>query len=403
MIRKTRIKFVIVTMAIIVVILLGFCSAIIISIYNNNHMGTEQILRRMAQDFERFPMRPESPSGGRFNEVRSFMASIDENSEIIKAKFSESFYTEDDIKQYVTAIKSKGSDSGTIGSIRYLVTTSADGRIIVGIDNSLETSLFNELAFTVLIVGVSSTIVLFGIVWLLSYWVIKPTETAFKRQKQFISNAGHELKTPLTIISAGVDLLEKQIEERSEHIRMEKWISNIKTQAEKMDIMVSDLLSLAKIEEFEAKKEYLTFDISKVMLSCILPFESVAFEQDKNFSYNIPEHIFYKGNQKAVKEAVDILIDNALKHSDERGTVRVSLKLQGTRPILSVFNTGNTIIQSEVPSLFERFYRSDSARAKGSGSGSGLGLAIVKALCEQHKWHIDVTLDKDCITFILSF
>jgi signal transduction histidine kinase len=175
----------------------------------------------------------------------------------------------------------------------------------------------------------------------------------------------------------------------------------IKEQTDKMSVMAAELLTLSKIDETETKVMTTQFDISQMTLTEILSCESVVFEHNKVLDYETGKDIIYKGDAGAVRQAVGILCDNAIKHSDEGGVIEIRLKKQGTKPALHISNTGSTVKEEEIPMLFERFYRGSESRAE--VDGSGLGLAILKALAEKNGWELDVSTSGDKITFSIIF
>jgi signal transduction histidine kinase len=238
---------------------------------------------------------------------------------------------------------------------------------------------FGVTTLTALIILICIYGLLFFIVWALSFKVFSPIKEAFFKQKQFISNASHELKTPLTIISANADVLSQDVDNQ--------WLQNIKDQANRMNDLVADMLSLAKIDEGKIRIKKEKFNISQIVLGSSLPFDAVAFEKGKTLTLNVEDNIEYFGDIQSVKNIVNILIDNAVKHADNGGDVNLTLKKESTKIVLSVFNTGSQIPDDDVDKIFERFYRGDTSRSRDSG-GSGLGLSIAKSIADRNKWKI---------------
>ena len=228
--------------------------------------------------------------------------------------------------------------------------------------------------------------------WLLSYWIVNPAKQSLQKQARFISEASHEIKTPLTIISAGLELLGSEKLSPS----AKKWLDDIKMQTGKMTTMTNDLLEMSKLNEGNVI-ETNEFDLSSTVLSSTLNFESVAFEQGKTFKTDIQNGVIYKGDPQAISQAVSILCDNAIKHSDDNSDIEI--KLVGK--VLTVSNFNSVIRQSELPLLFERFYRGSESRAK--TQGTGLGLSILKDLADKNNWRIDVKKDSKKILFTVTF
>lgn len=225
---------------------------------------------------------------------------------------------------------------------------------------------------------------LFVIICFLSAWIVKPVRETMEKQKQFISDASHEIKTPIAIISANADAMAANDMDN-------KWLSNIRAQTERMRLLTNDLLVLTRMdEEMPARAEPL--NLSEAVTAAALPFESVAFEAGKKLTCSIAPDIMLTADAEDITKAVNILIDNAVKYSDGGGTIRLSLSKQNGKAMLEVWNSGSGISESERAKIFDRFYRSDYSRARKSG-GNGLGLSILKGLAEKRGWKLSVTSD----------
>lgn len=291
-------------------------------------------------------------------------------------------YSSDTIFYIAKSLANSGDSGGLIGNMIFEVTRDDLNTTVVIIDISTDMKLMNNLLLISIIIIILSIIFVLIFTYFLSKWAIRPVQTAFENQQRFISDASHELKTPLTVISANADVLESEIGEN-------KWLTNIKSQSVIMNELVHDLLDLAKLDETSDDMILNEFDLSSIVLSKSLEFECTAFEQGKTFEQNITDGLMYKGNEDSIKHLVTILIDNAIKHSDEKGIIRVTLTSNGNRRIFQVYNTGNGIKDSEKDKIFNRFYRSDQSRSKATG-GYGLGLAIAKSIVDAHNGTIAV-------------
>jgi signal transduction histidine kinase len=209
--------------------------------------------------------------------------------------------------------------------------------------------------------------------------VFQPIVESNLKQKQFISNASHELKTPLAVISANADVL-KQAGDNT-------WLSNIRSQTNRMNVLVGDMLTLAKMDEGKINLINTAFSLSELVVNSTLPFDAVAFEKGKTIDVDVDENVNIVGDEESAKKIINILLDNAVKHADERGEIKVSLKKENGRIALTVFNSGSLVPNIDSSKVFERFYRGDSSRARESG-GSGLGLAIARGIADANKWKI---------------
>lgn len=412
MIKKTRIKFFGVTSGIVAAMIILFCGLILGTTRMRDMAGARDILDRVMNTFENrllndgeefpggneLPGPPEglNPDGTRrqISDWRTFVVKVNESGTVIVEPTTTNF-TLEEIQGYVNKIREKGELKDFIIKQKNI----EGGKIIAAIDVSEQNAAYGKLMLIVLLTGTGIIIVLLILIWFLSFWMVKPAEQSLAKQKRFISEASHELKTPLTVASAGLDLLQK---DKGISKEGKKWLDDVKAQIKKMTRMTTDLLSLSKIDEHQTKDRVSAeFNLSGVIHTNVLTFESVAFEQGKKLVCDIQEDIRCEGNIKDVYKAIEILCDNAIKHSDEKSKIIVSLKKQGSRPILTVMNKSSTINQDDLPLLFERFYRGSESRAL--VPGTGLGLAIFKTIAEQNDWKIDVKFVDKNISFILTF
>ena len=274
----------------------------------------------------------------------------------------------------------KNLQSGSTGKVFFCATTFPQGTLIVALDMTEYLLVVRALINKILVL----LLIFYALVSLLicasSIKVFRPLQESVFRQRQFISDAGHELKTPLTIISASCDVLSKTDDN--------KYVQNIAEQAKRLEFLVNDMLTLARIDEekFMVVKE--DFLLDGVVCECVLPFEETAFECGKLFIVDVDENIEMKGDPKVVKTIVNILMDNAFKYSQDKGVIKVSLKVVNNKRVLTVFNTGSEILDENSNKIFERFYRGDDSRSRELG-GNGLGLAIVKNLCSLNGYTVN--------------
>ena len=198
------------------------------------------------------------------------------------------------------------------------------------------------------------------------------------------------------IISANVDILHDEIGEN-------KWLSYIQSQAERMRVLVGEMMNLTKLEMGDKQKDFVDFSLSEAVSGAALPFEGQAFEQEKQLELDIQDGIRYHGNPDQIKQLVGIFIDNALKYSEEHGQIRVTLQQTQNKKVLKVYNTGKGIPESEKEKIFQRFYRSDASRSRATG-GYGLGLSIAQSIADAHKIRIQVESEYEhWICFVLTF
>lgn len=305
-------------------------------------------------------------------------------------------YTEDDAQTMLDYVLEKGKTDGWYGSLQYFRKDYDKGTLVVFSDRSAEQLLLHKVLLVSILVFLLMEGVVFLLTMILTKRAMRPMQETFERQRQFISDAGHELKTPLTIISANVDILHDEIGEN-------KWLSYIQSQAERMRVLVGEMMNLTKLEMGDKEKDFVDFSLSEAVSGAALPFEGQAFEQEKQLELEIQEDISYHGNPDQIKRLVGIFMDNALKYSKEHGEIRVTLQQVQNKKTLKVYNTGKGIPESEKEKIFQRFYRSDASRARATG-GYGLGLSIAQSIANAHKIRIQVESEYEhWICFILTF
>ena len=223
----------------------------------------------------------------------------------------------------------------------------------------------------------------------LSRRAMEPVVQSVQWQKQFITDAGHEIKTPLAIINADADVLELELDEGNE------WVADIKKQTEHLTDLTNDLIYLARMEESDRATAMIDFPLSDVVEEDVQSFQVVAKSQGKRVIGHIQPDIVFCGDEKAIRELIEILLDNAIKYSPEDTDIDVELKSQGKNVYLSVTNVSEVeLTKDDLERLFERFYRADKSRNSRAG-GTGIGLSIAKAVVEAHKGSIRVTREED--------
>lgn len=267
------------------------------------------------------------------------------------------------------------------------------GSALVILDNSnIKVNLMRSLGNSFL-VFIFLEVIIFILSRLISEWITKPARESFEKQKQFIADASHELKTPLSVIVASSEALEDNPKEK-------KWLINIKEEANRMNLLITDLLELAKSEQ---KTDILKDgNLSKVVELSTLTFEGKAFESNIKIGYDIDSNIKMKMSENSIKQLVEILLDNAVKHSEEKSTINISLKEDSNQIELLVKNKGEAIPKGEEEKIFERFYRVDKSRNRDSNR-YGLGLAIAKNIVLNHNGKISAYSLDGTTTFKVLF
>lgn len=305
-------------------------------------------------------------------------------------------YTDNDIEAFCQEILDNEKEVGTIDQLRFMKRENKDSIIIAFIDHSSAV----ESGKTLQIISIVGSILAIGIFVLISYflsgWLVKPVEEAFDKQKQFISDASHELKTPITVILSNSELLEDQIGNN-------KQLSYIKEECDRMKYLVTSLLTLTRLEHTPYKGiEKNDFCISDTVLERLLPMESVAFEKGITMNYDdVTPNLHFYGVKEQIGQVTAILLDNAITHTDKGGKINISLWNTPHHLHLTVANTGKEIPVDVREKLFERFYRADESRHRASGH-FGLGLSIAKTIVTNHKGKIWVDCENGITTFSVN-
>lgn len=399
MIKKMRYQFILVTMLSISFIFILILTVINISMTLSSRRQGYELLTHLAdmpiakehtapdKNMRHEAPRPNQVAG--FDAFRSFSVLYDTDGNIQDIFYNdESNLTEESICSLAEEIMNQKSPStkGFSSKYLYIIKEKESGTQIFFLDYSLEKSISLRLFWTCLYIGLVGIIFLFILIVFLSKWIVKPVQTSFDKQKQFIADASHELKTPLTIITTNAEVLAGTMSDN-------KWLNHILTQTQRMSLLIKNLLELAKLDNYDTPLDFMEFDMSKAITNTALSFESLAYEYGKAYHIDIQENIHMYGNEQSIRQLLNLLLDNAFKYSEPKGNINVSLKQHGEKRILTVKNSGNPIPKEEQKRIFERFYRSDTSRSRETG-GYGLGLSIAASIVNNHKGYISVSSDE---------
>ena len=395
MIRKLETRIIVVVLGTLLIVFAAVLLVLNLSVCQNSVKRAEVFMESVVEN-DGFLFPPRNPDvrrgGGRdplespemMRAGRFFYAKVDQSGEILELDLQMMFdFSKDDAGSYISATLASGKVKGNIDNYRFISEEKPYGRIIVFAERSIEMGMLSQLNTTSLWTAGIVCLILACLAVFYAKWTVRPIKTAFDRQRRFISDASHELKTPLTVIITNVDIMKNETGGNQR-------LDSIKEQAERMSGLVHDLLTLAKTEERLENKAKDEFSLSNMILNTALEFESRAFGEGKQYSYDIAESISYTGDMKQTRQLVSILIDNAFHYSDEKGQIKVSLSMEGSRIRISVFNTGIGVPDDEMDKIFERFYRIDESRNRETG-GYGMGLSIAKAIAETQKHNISVS------------
>ena len=325
------------------------------------------------------------------NDERSDNSSEDGDSSTIIENgiyFADRSISYDEILDITRNVISSGDDIGTLDkySLRYLKREMHNGSYKISFaDTSMENNTMRSLFEGCVFVGAGVFILFFCISYILAKWAVKPVEESWNKQRCFVSNASHELKTPLTVILSNADMIVSHHEKGL--AQNEKWGENIKAEALRMRKLVNDLLKLARLDSDSSAVSFASVDLSYLFTNAVLMFEPIAYENGKRISCSIAEGAFVKGDNDQLIQLIEILLDNAVKYSKEGGRISAELSHTGTKGILiAVKSEGEQISSQNLHRIFERFYQSDPSRT--DNQSYGLGLSIAKGIAEHHKGRI---------------
>ncbi len=388
MIRKLKIKFITLTMSALVILMVVVVAAMNIINYASVVEESDMILSVISENRGEFPhfgnehggnrlppnMSPETPY-----ESRYFTVVVDEDGNASNTDISQiASIDRQTAVEYAEKVLNKGSENGFIDNFRYAVNSDVNGARISFLDCGRRLDSFETFLYASVGVALAGLLVIFLAVFILSGRIIRPIAESYEKQKQFITDAGHEIKTPLTIINANVDILEMELGEDNESLQ------DIGQQTKRLRSLTDDLVMLSRMEEAEQKIIKVGFPISDVIAETALPFEHLAINQGKEFVCNIQPMLSFFGNDKAINQLTCLLLDNALKYSPTGGTIVLTLAKQNKTLSLSCFNTTQTEVTNEqLRCVFDRFYRTDTSRNSETG-GHGIGLSVAKAIVTAH-------------------
>lgn len=301
---------------------------------------------------------------------------------------------------YATSLYNNGKTKGFIDQYKYLsvptTNTNGDDMVLyVFINCSKELMTIRTYALASIGISIIGLLVVFVLVCFFSKTVTKPMAESYEKQKRFITDASHEIKTPLTIIDANTEVLEMMEGEN-------EWTVSIRKQIARLTALTEKLVFLSRMDEDSTRLEMQEFNISDAILDTAMPFETVAESKGKTLDISVAPDINYTGSETNIRQMVSLLLDNAIKYSSENGSIRLNFSTNGKLKILSVWNTVDEIETGKLDYLFERFYRIDKSRNSKTG-GFGIGLSVVQAIVQAHNGKVSAkSEDGKSIEFTIS-
>ena len=403
MIRRLQKKFVaaaIVAVFLVLLVLIGSINVLSYRSLVSDADSTLQILaenkgafpRQMFRMEDRPPEMPAPPNEGKmfpFGGRHGGSGELAYQSRFFTAWFSDgalsrlnldnlASLTEEEAAALAESVYATGREKGFAEEYRYCRAV-CDGEVmLVFLNCQRELDTFRGFLYACVGISAVGILAVFLLLLVFSGRIVRPVAESYEKQKRFITDAGHELKTPITIIRADADVLESELDEENE------WIADIRRQTSRLAELTADLIYLSKMEEENAALQMQSFSFSGLVDETAQSFQSLALSKGRTFSASVAPDLQVNGDEKALAKLISILLDNAMKYSPENGTVALRLEQSGKLARLTVRNSTEPMEKGNAARLFERFAREDSSRNSESG-GFGLGLAIAKAVTEAHK------------------
>lgn len=331
------------------------------------------------------------------NGISSFVLLTDKNNNLIEVNSGNliSPVSRRDAAKYI--IESDSHESCRIGGVSYTCKRydNDDTIIRVYVCSSDKKSSLRQLALLSVCLGVGVAVLIFILIYIISGKIVGQLAVSYDKQNQFISNASHELKTPITVISATTDIIER-------NSGSDKWLGTIKAQVDKMQKLLQEMLELTKMNEaVEKHPDFVQFQLSQLIENNVLYFESRAYEENRTLVSDIEPNVVFTGLPDKIEELVGIMLDNALKYSDDGGEINISLRSEKNSITLKCSNPCAGFSTENTDRLFERFYRSDESHSD-EKEGFGLGLSIAQLIVIQHKGTIGVSSENGTVTFTIN-
>ncbi len=416
MINKVRLRFILVSFLAVFIVLSLIVSAINISNYSNIVRNKDNLIHMLADNGGRFPVSipksedpfqpgSESDSMRRRNEselpfeTRYFSVQYDNAGTIASCDLENiAAISSADAEELAGVALSKTSSSGFIKDYRYTKRSTNEGLLIVFLDCSRDLSIFRSSLLSSVLVSAGGLLAVAALILLFSKRAVRPISESYNRQKQFITDAGHEIKTPLTIINADIDVLELEND-----LTGNEWINDIRNQTNRMTELTNELIFLAKTEEFSSPDAFSMNDISVIFEKAIDSFHSRSLLKKQVFKTTIASGITFVCDCNEMERLFKILLDNAIKYAPAGSTIECSLAVSGKQIVIAVNNELPIGVSCDPSKLFDRFYRADSSRNSENG-GFGLGLSIAQAIVQHHKGSIRAELpDENMLSIMIHF
>ncbi len=414
MIKKLQIKFIIIAMCSMFFVLTTIMTGLNFANYMGILKDADRFLLMIAENDGTFPEPPKtslpdhaiSPKNETVQEplapeTASVFPRLEDAAFQKEAPYSTRFFTvwfnkngtitkthldhiaaidEDTAKTYASEILHSKKNSGFKGIYRYKKTTTKEGCMLIFLDRRNELNTFRKNMITSITISFAGLVTVLVLVIFFSRIVFRPVEESYQKQKRFITDASHEIKTPLTIIDANVEVIEMLYEEN-------EWTKSIRNQIRRLSSLTKHLVMLSKLEEETEHVEKELFSFSELVEESVQSFLAPAMTAGKKIQTELEENLEYTGDEKAISQLIGLLLDNAVKYAAPESTIFISLKKQKKKIRFEIRNEAEQLPKGNLDILFERFYRPDSSRNSKTG-GSGIGLSVAHAIVEAHKGQI---------------
>lgn len=384
MLKKLRLKFILFNMMIVMIMLSLIFGLLYFSSSRNLEIDSIRMMNAIAMN----PVHAAPPEKQNDNvRLPYFSILLSSTGEIIKTDDSNFDLSDDELlHQIIDKAAAMNEKIGVLDdyNLRFLNKETPMGRCFVFADISSEQSILNNLIKTFLLAGAAAFLIFLGISILLAKWSVSPVEKAWEQQKQFVADASHELKTPLTVILTDAELLNSPECSNTERVQLS---GSILTMSRQMRGLIEGLLNLARIDGTALEYSKAPVSFSEIIEDCAMIFEPVFFEKGMPFSYDIESDIVINANSVQMKQLAEILLENAIKYAVPGGKTIFTLRQSSSKKcLLKISNQGDPIPEEDIDNLFKRFYRADKSRT--GRQGYGLGLSIAESIVEKHRGKI---------------
>jgi len=403
MIKGLRLKFIL----IVTVIVMGMLAAIFGLLYQSTAQSLENESRRMLQTIAADPLGKINAKGENGVYLPYFCVvqeplPFDPSQSSYTIRGSDVYVNDDAFvgKMMNTALNRRAAE-GIIeeGNLRYLRRIVGNNKytVVVFVGMAAEKASLDSQLGTFMLIGTGAVPVVLLLAFALSLWMTRPVEKAWAQQRQFVSDASHELKTPLTVILANAEMLQEPTQNAETQQRLS---ANILTMSTQMRSLVERMLDLARADNGASRMVFRPLDMTDLTTDAVLPFEPVYFEKGLQFHCHMQDGLRVKGSEQHLKQVLDILLDNAAKYAMPGSWVQLVLRKQGSHCLLSVATPGEEISKADLKNIFKRFYRADKARSE--GGSYGLGLSIAESIVREHRGKIWAESAKSINTFFVQ-